>query len=196
MATGRRPRDIVDVETMNPEQLTAELLESEHCDRKLQFLALQAHLKARQLQDLQRDIASNLRPTDGPYHEGENVFWWYQDTSKIKSGEWRRGKVILQKGPMVSIDIQNGSTVRMNESKVHRDHDKWHDIKVLPEDREIPEPEPATTEPAQAGEKVEGPEPVQATLTTPCGGDSRDQEVANPSLWQAVCHVVCFPLLS
>ena len=47
---------------------------------------------------------------------------------KIKdSGKWTRGKVISQKGAIVVVDV-NGKLMRINQSKVRKDHDQWHDV--------------------------------------------------------------------
>ena len=87
---------------------------------------MEAHLKARQLQDLQKDLARNLRSSDGPYSIGEKIFYWYKDPTKFHSGRWYRGKVVQNNPPMLGID--NGKEVmRINVSKLRRDHDPWHD---------------------------------------------------------------------
>ena len=41
-------------------------------------------------------------PSDGPNREGDEVFYWHQDSSKFKDkGKWIRGKVLSQEGAMV-----------------------------------------------------------------------------------------------
>jgi hypothetical protein len=42
---------------------------------QIQRLTIRAHMEAKQLQDLRRDIARNLRPSDGPYSPGDKVFF-------------------------------------------------------------------------------------------------------------------------
>ena len=130
---GRRPRDIVDVENATPEQMTTRGGRSQQRDVEVQKLAMRAHHHVRQLKDLQRDIAQNLRPSDGPFRQGDKIFWWNKDTSKLKTtGVWTRGTVVSQKGPIVSIDT--GKTcMRMNQSKLRKDHDEWPDV-TLPLD--------------------------------------------------------------
>ena len=66
----RRPTDIVDVENASPEQLSLPCEQLQKRDVEVQKLAMKAHLEARQLKDLQRDIAQNLRPSDGPFPPG------------------------------------------------------------------------------------------------------------------------------
>ena len=60
LAFGRKPREIIDVENANPEQLSVEPPLSDVRDQKLQRLALNAHNEARQLLDLRRDLARRL----------------------------------------------------------------------------------------------------------------------------------------
>ena len=57
IATGRRPPDLFDVETANPEQLTSEPPEEDMSTLALQRLALRAHQEARQAADLRHDVA-------------------------------------------------------------------------------------------------------------------------------------------
>ena len=61
---------------------------------------------------------------------GDKVFVGMKDESKKKiEGIWIRGKVVSQEGAMVLIQIHN-SILRMNQSKVRRDHDPWHDVTI------------------------------------------------------------------
>ena len=66
IATGRRPPDLFDVETANPEQLTSEPPEEDVSTLALQRLALRAHQEARQAADLRHDMARRTLPSDGP----------------------------------------------------------------------------------------------------------------------------------
>ncbi len=75
--------------------------------------------------------------TDLTHSPGDKVFYWEKDPSKIKTkGEWIRGKVLSHSGPMVLIETPK-QVVRVNQSKVKRDHDEWHDVK-LPESLDTP----------------------------------------------------------
>jgi hypothetical protein len=118
LAFGRRPRDIVDVENANPQQLgepTPERMATE----KLMKLAMQAHMEARQAHDLRRDIAAGLKFSTGPFLVGDKVWYWYMDPSVIgvgrKLGKWVRGKVVSVEGPMVTVDLGN-RILRTNQS--------------------------------------------------------------------------------
>ena len=81
-------------ENADPGQLSEPPTDDQQKNDVLQRLALKAHIEAQQLQDLRRDIASRLRPSEGPFSAGERVFYWDQDHSKIKSGRWCRAKVV------------------------------------------------------------------------------------------------------
>ena len=130
IATGRRPPDLFDVETANPEQLTSEPPEEDVSTLALQRLALRAHQEARQAADLRHDMARRTMPSDGPYRQGDEVFYWHQDSSKFKDkGKWIRGKVLSQEGAMVHLHT-NKAVIRVNQSKVRRDHDEWHDVSI------------------------------------------------------------------
>ena len=130
IATGRRPPDLFDVETANPEQLTSEPPEEDVSTLALQRLALRAHQEARQAADLRHDMARRTMPSDGPYKQGDEVFYWHQDSSKFKDkGKWIRGKVLSQEGAMVHLHT-NKAVIRVNQSKVRRDHDEWHDVSI------------------------------------------------------------------
>ena len=130
IATGRRPPDLFDVETANPEQLTSEPPEEDVSTLALQRLALRAHQEARQAADLRHDMARRTMPSDGPYKQGDEVFYWHQDSSKFKKkGKWIKGKVLSQEGAMVHLHT-NKAVIRVNQSKVRRDHDEWHDVSI------------------------------------------------------------------
>ena len=130
LAFGRRPPDLVDYETASPEELTTDPLTQDKIDRKVRKLALQSHLEARQAEDLRLDLAKNVRPSDGPFQPGDRVFFWDKDLSKIKDqGRWIRGKVVSHTRSMVTLESLNG-VHKVNETKVRRDHDEWHDVPI------------------------------------------------------------------
>ena len=146
IATGRRPPDLFDVETSTPEQLSADPPEEDRTMLQLQRIALRAHQEARQALDLRKDIARRVMPSDGPYSLGDKVFVWMNDESKKKAeGIWVRGKVVSQEGAMVLVQVHT-SVLRVNQSKVRRDHDPWHDVAIPlnpePEVKEESAPDP------------------------------------------------------
>ena len=112
---------------------------------------LKAHQEARQAADLRHDMAKRTLPPDGPYNPGDKVFVWTSPvnansiaSSKAwKKERWVRGTVISQEGAMVN--VHGDSTVmRVNQSKVRRDHDEWNDVAVPGLDS--PEPVPLAAE--------------------------------------------------
>ena len=70
IATGRRPPDLLDVETSDPAQLSVEPLAEDRTQQELQRLALKAHQEARQAADLRHDMAKRTMPSDDPYKPG------------------------------------------------------------------------------------------------------------------------------
>ena len=46
-----------------------------------------------------------------------------------KKERWIRGTVISQEGAMVNVHVDN-SVMRVNQPKIRRDHDEWHDVAV------------------------------------------------------------------
>ena len=143
IATGRRPRDLFDVETSTPEELSSEPPEEDRTMLQLQRIALEAHQEARQAMDLGKE-------SDGPYSPGDKVFVWMKDESKKKSeGIWVRGKVVSQEGAMVLVHIHR-SVLRVNQSRVRRDHGPWRDVAVPLN------PEPAVPEGGEAAGSREG----------------------------------------
>ena len=135
IAFGRPPVPTFDLEVATPEQVTTNVPAGETRERLLKRLAMQAHLEARQMKDLQTDIARNLKCSKGPYYVGDRVFFWKKDKSKVKDqGEWVRGRVTSVNPPMLGIDDKR--EVRMiNITKVRLDKDHWHDV-TLPLDQD------------------------------------------------------------
>ena len=76
IATGRRPPDLLDIETSDPAQLSVEPLAEDRTQQELQRLALRAHQEARQSQDLRHYMAKRTMPSDGRYKPGDKVFVW------------------------------------------------------------------------------------------------------------------------
>ena len=131
IATGRRPPDLLDIETADPAQLSVEPLAEDRTQQELQRLALKAHQEARQSADLRHDMAQRTMPSDGPYKPGDKVFVWSAPVNvgampikskAFKNERWIRGTVISQEGSMVNVHVDN-AVMRVNQSKIRRDHD-------------------------------------------------------------------------
>ena len=110
IATGRRPPDLLDIETSDPAQLSVDPLPEDKTQLELQMLALRAHQEARQAADLRHDMAKRTMPSDGPYKPGDKVFVWSSpvNANAIASKAWKkerwiRGTVISQEGAMVNV---------------------------------------------------------------------------------------------
>ena len=89
-------------------------------------------------------------PSDGPYKPGDKVFVWTSPVSANpiaskawKKERWVRGTVISQEGAMVNVHVDS-SVMRVNQSKIRRDHDGWHDVAVPGLDS--PDPVPLAVE--------------------------------------------------
>ena len=115
---GRRPRDLMNLASMNPEQKKQDLLNEE-----IQKLALKTHLEVQQREDIRRDFAAGMKFVPPDLRVGEQVFYWQQDPSKIqhgrKSGEWLKVEIIAVQGPMVVINTDT-SMLQVNASKLRR----------------------------------------------------------------------------
>ena len=76
----------------------------------------------------------------GPYAHGDRVFVWIDDKAKYKAvGRWARARVISQNGAIVTVETEK-AVLRVNQSKVRRDYDPWHDV-PLPRSLDKPEKE-------------------------------------------------------
>ena len=123
---------------MKPDQLSVADLPRDATLNELRKLALKAHLEARQSADLRRDLARRVLPSDGPYAHGDRVFVWIDDKAKYKAvGRWARARVISQNGAIVTVETDK-AVLRVNQSKVRRDYDPWHDV-PLPRNLDKPE---------------------------------------------------------
>ena len=136
IATGRRPPDLLDIETSDPAQLSVDPLPEDRTQQELQRLALKAHQEARQAADLRHDMAKRTMPSDGPYKPGGKVFVWTSpvNANSIASNAWKkerwvRGTVISQEGAMINVHVDS-SVMRVNQSKIRLDHDEWHHVAV------------------------------------------------------------------
>ena len=146
IATGRRPPDLLDVETSDPAQLSVEPLAEDRTQQELQRLALKAHQEARQAADLRHDLAKRTMPSNGPYKPGDKVFVWISNSIASKAWKkerWIRGTVISQEGAMVNVHVDS-TGMRVNQYKIRCDHGEWHDVAVPGLDN--PDPVPLAVE--------------------------------------------------
>ena len=127
---------------MKPDQLSAVDLPSDATLTELKKLALRTHLEAHQSTDLRQDVARRVLPSDGPYVHGDRVFVWTDDKAKYKAaGRWAKARIISQNRTIVTVETDK-AVLRVNQSKVRRDYDPWHEV-PLPRnlenaDRDVP----------------------------------------------------------
>ena len=66
------------------------------------------------------------------------MFAWIDDKAKYKAvGRWACARVISQNGAIVTVETDK-AVLRVNQSKVRRDYDPWHDV-PLPRNLDKPE---------------------------------------------------------
>ena len=86
LAMGRRPRDLMDPASMNPEQLTSTLTKQDLLNQEIQKLAMKTHLEVQQREDVRRDLAEGMKFFPPDLRVGESVFYWQEDPSRIQQG--------------------------------------------------------------------------------------------------------------
>ena len=64
------------MERQDLDNITSDITDEEQLVRDLMKQAMKSHLEARQAEDLRRDLAQNLRPTEGPFQPGDKVYFW------------------------------------------------------------------------------------------------------------------------
>ena len=66
------------------------------------------------------------------------MFVWSDDKAKYKAvGRWARARAISQNGAIVTVETDK-AVLTVNQSKVRRDYDPWHDV-PLPRNLDKPE---------------------------------------------------------
>ena len=117
LARGRRPINLLDSVSMNPEQQQDLLIE------EILSLSLRTHLEVQQRKDIRRDLAERMKIVPPDFRAGEHVFYWQEDPSKIqqgrKSGQWLKVEIIAVKGSMAVVNT-GATTVQANMSKLKR----------------------------------------------------------------------------
>ena len=76
LAMGRRPRDLRNPASMNPEQLTSTPTQQDLLNDEIQKLAFGTHLEVQQREDIRRDLAERMKFVPPDLRAGENVFIW------------------------------------------------------------------------------------------------------------------------
>ena len=60
--------------------------------------------------------------------DGGGVWYWDRDQAKLRGGEWKI--IAATKPPMATIAL-GGQAVQVNQSKLWKNLDRWHDV-VIP----------------------------------------------------------------
>ena len=74
LAMERRPRDLMDLASVNPEQLTSTPTKQDLRNEEIQKLAMKAHLEVQQREDIRRDLAEGMKCVLLDLRAGEQVF--------------------------------------------------------------------------------------------------------------------------
>ena len=72
---GRRPRDLLDPHSMNPEQLTSTPTKQDFLNEEIEKLVMRIHLEVQQREDISRDLAERMKLVPPNLRAGENVFY-------------------------------------------------------------------------------------------------------------------------
>ena len=90
LAFGRKPRDLLDPASMNPQQLTTTRTKDDHTNEEIQRIAMKTHIEVQQREDIRRDLAASLKFIPADLTPGDRVYYWQDDPSKIKQGKkWK-----------------------------------------------------------------------------------------------------------
>ena len=74
LAMGRKPRDLLDPASMNPEQLTPTPTKQDLHNEEIQKLAMKTHLEVQQREDIRRDLAERMKFVPPDLRAGVHVF--------------------------------------------------------------------------------------------------------------------------
>ena len=92
LAMGRRPRDLMDLASINPERLTFTPTKQDLVNEEIQRSAMRTHLEVQQLENIRRDLVERIKFVPDNLGVGESVFYWQEHPNKIqqgrKSGKW------------------------------------------------------------------------------------------------------------
>ena len=88
-----------------------------------------------------------------PDIHGDRVFVWIDDKAKYKAvARWARARVVSPNGAIVTLETDK-AVLRVNQSKIRRDYDLWHDV-PLPRNLDKPEKE-VPLEPDDGDDRLE-----------------------------------------
>ena len=91
LAMGRRPKDLLDSASMNPEQLTSTPTRQDLLDEENQKLAMRTHLEVQQRENIRRDLAERMKFVPPDLRAGESVFYCQENPNKFQNGNLENG---------------------------------------------------------------------------------------------------------
>ena len=147
IATGRRPPDLLDIETSDPAQLSVDLLPEDRTQQELQRLALKAHQEARQAgMTWPNEQCHQMDPTNQVTRFSFGVLLSMLMLLLQRHVRRKGGSEVLSSLQKVlwSMFMLMMQSCVSNQSKIRRDHDEWHDVAVPGLDK--PEPVPLAVE--------------------------------------------------
>ena len=93
---------MLDLANMDPQQLTNPPKAADQDNEELQRLAMKTHLEVQQREDIRRDLVDKMRFVPPNLTIGEKVYYWQEDSSKIKigrkSGSWIKAPIVAVSG--------------------------------------------------------------------------------------------------
>ena len=139
LAVGRRPRDLLDPDSTNPEQLTSTPTKQDLLSEEIQQLALQTYLEVHQREDIRRDLSERIKFVPPDLRAKENVFYCQEDPSKIQqgrqSGKWLKVEIIAVKGSMAVVNT-GATIISGNRKQAEETSGHFVDLEELPDSRE------------------------------------------------------------
>ena len=75
LAMSRRPRDLMDPASVNPEQLTSTPTKQDLVNEEIQKLAMKTHVEVQQREDIRRDLSKRMKFVPPDLRMGESVFY-------------------------------------------------------------------------------------------------------------------------
>ena len=95
-AVGRRPRDLMDPASLDPEQLTSTPNKQDLLNEEILKKVTKTQLEVQQREDIRRDPAEGMKFAPPDLRVGELVFYRQEDPSKIQQ---KRKSRKFSKGP-------------------------------------------------------------------------------------------------
>ena len=86
LAMGRKPRDLLDPASMNPEQLTSTPTKQDLLNEEFLKLSMKTHLEVRQREDIRRDLAERMKFVSHDLRAREHMFYRSVKDENLENG--------------------------------------------------------------------------------------------------------------